>query len=368
MPYQAIASAVGGIADAIAQGDTARKAYKYQEKAADNAQKRRFEAFDREAHYNSPEEQMKRLNDAGLNPGLMYGGAGGAGGTSMASAPQGGGADAGIKASSKSDMMMSIAQLTQTAIQERVAKAQENNLNAGAEKDRAEAEAIGGYRAEQAHATIASIVADTELKGVQREAEILDNEFKTVRNRIQSATEKEQIWMIDEALSKIENEVDYLTEEIDREKRLNRIGRRTEEAVVGQAYAELDKTIQDGVLKAMQAYEAQAGILLRQGELGLEWAKLKSNITTEKLRLVQNLIIKEQELKSADYRTFTEGLTSVFNTAVGGLTRIGETNQRAREERNRRDEWKRGTTTTETNLDLGDGERFTRTTKKPAKK
>lgn len=83
------ASSLGGLASGLFAGRTARINYEYGERAAQNAYQRQIEQWNRENAYNTPEEQRKRLETAGLNPALMYGtgsGANTAGG--LSSVPQ----------------------------------------------------------------------------------------------------------------------------------------------------------------------------------------------------------------------------------------------------------------------------------------
>lgn len=66
----AAASAAGQIAvDAAAN----KKQWKYQQRAMDKQQQLNLEAWNLQNQYNTPLEQMKRLQEAGLNPRLIYG-------------------------------------------------------------------------------------------------------------------------------------------------------------------------------------------------------------------------------------------------------------------------------------------------------
>lgn len=60
--------------------------YKYGEMAADNAQERALAMYDHQFNKNTPKEQRKMLEEAGLSASLMYGGGGVSGAGSMASA------------------------------------------------------------------------------------------------------------------------------------------------------------------------------------------------------------------------------------------------------------------------------------------
>lgn len=60
--------------------------YKYGEMAADNAQNRALAMYDYQFNKNTPKEQRRMLEEAGLSASLMYGGGGVSGAGSMASA------------------------------------------------------------------------------------------------------------------------------------------------------------------------------------------------------------------------------------------------------------------------------------------
>lgn len=85
MPFPVAAAIAGGAsllgagANAYAQGRTNKKTRQWNEKmyAKQNADNERFWHMQNE--YNSPIQQMERLKEAGLNPNLVYGGAGNAG-------------------------------------------------------------------------------------------------------------------------------------------------------------------------------------------------------------------------------------------------------------------------------------------------
>lgn len=72
--------------------------YKYNEMAAEEAFARSMKMYDREFQDNTPEAQRKRLEEAGLNTALMYGGAGSTGGANVGQMAQGGGASGAAQA------------------------------------------------------------------------------------------------------------------------------------------------------------------------------------------------------------------------------------------------------------------------------
>lgn len=67
------ASAVGGGTQAVAQGKMNRKTREWNEKMYGIQRQHALEDWNRVNAYNSPEQQMQRYKEAGLNPHLIYG-------------------------------------------------------------------------------------------------------------------------------------------------------------------------------------------------------------------------------------------------------------------------------------------------------
>lgn len=126
----------------------AKLSFDYGEKAADSAFDRNMKMYERQFEDQSYETQRKRMEDAGLSVGLMYGGggAGGGGGASTSGQPQG-----GVEVSGGSAPNMAAMQQASTAASElgmraiaftkdqNLKDAQINELNAKAEAARASA-------------------------------------------------------------------------------------------------------------------------------------------------------------------------------------------------------------------------------------
>lgn len=72
----AISGAIGAIGDLFAGGMSARKQYKYQLKLMDKQNQQQIDFWKMNNEYNTPFAQRARLEQAGLNPDLMYGGSG----------------------------------------------------------------------------------------------------------------------------------------------------------------------------------------------------------------------------------------------------------------------------------------------------
>lgn len=72
----AISGAIGAIGNLFTGGMSARKQYKYQSKLMDKQNQQQIDFWKMNNEYNTPFAQRARLEQAGLNPDLMYGGSG----------------------------------------------------------------------------------------------------------------------------------------------------------------------------------------------------------------------------------------------------------------------------------------------------
>lgn len=72
----AITSAIGAIGNFFTGGASARKQYQYQSKLMDKQNQQQIDFWKMNNEYNTPFNQRARLEQAGLNPDLMYGGSG----------------------------------------------------------------------------------------------------------------------------------------------------------------------------------------------------------------------------------------------------------------------------------------------------
>lgn len=69
-------SAIGAIGNFFTGGASARKQYQYQSKLMDKQNQQQIDFWKMNNKYNTPFNQRARLEQAGLNPDLMYGGSG----------------------------------------------------------------------------------------------------------------------------------------------------------------------------------------------------------------------------------------------------------------------------------------------------
>uniref|UniRef100_A0AAU8AY84 DNA pilot protein n=1 Tax=Dulem virus 181 TaxID=3145658 RepID=A0AAU8AY84_9VIRU len=70
------ASAIGAVGNFFTGGASARKQYQYQSKLMDKQNQQQIDFWKMNNEYNTPFNQRARLEQAGLNPDLMYGGSG----------------------------------------------------------------------------------------------------------------------------------------------------------------------------------------------------------------------------------------------------------------------------------------------------
>lgn len=111
----------------------------YNERAADKAQERQYDMFQKMAEYNNPKNQVERLKKAGLSVGLMYGQAGTTGTQQAVSAPQAHvSGNTALTESALSAMMMQK--------QMQLIDSQINKNNADANKGKSETETIDKMR------------------------------------------------------------------------------------------------------------------------------------------------------------------------------------------------------------------------------
>lgn len=81
-----VMSGIGAIGNLFTGGMSARKQYKYQSKLMDKQNRQQIDFWNMSNEYNTPLAQRARLEQAGLNPDLMYVGSGNIGQSQMPSA------------------------------------------------------------------------------------------------------------------------------------------------------------------------------------------------------------------------------------------------------------------------------------------
>lgn len=153
-----------------------------------------------------PKQQAERLRKAGLNVGLMYGGAGGGGGATTAapSANTSGASVSGGHAEMPSQMGMQLGM--QTALQ----AAQIENIKANTEKTKTEAANIGegGIDTQVKEKTRDNIWQETANKALENQIRQMDRNIKEVQMDNTLATQEEALKAIRDGYQKLAGEAE----------------------------------------------------------------------------------------------------------------------------------------------------------------
>lgn len=325
-----IGTAVGGVVGAVGgliTGNAAEKKqkrqqralndqaaatnYEYNEMAAENAYARTMKMYERELSDNSPAAQRKRLEDAGMSVGLMYGGAGTTGGANVGQMAQGAGASGAAQAGQATRE----AESRQLAIQQQgialqaSKMASEIDLNkANAEALRADAEKKKGVDTELAETTIKSITEDIKNKEIQRLGMKIQNRIDGVKANINEATLETQIW-------KIEAEYELLEEQITKAIRENEIGEEMLETTKATMKAQLENLLADTIQKI-------AGTALTNEQRILLNKEFERSILDRKVDMVKfEAMMGQFGLKlSQEQVNIIGGMMNTTIRAFGGIT------------------------------------------------
>ena len=146
----------------------------YNEEQAEKAEKRKRSLMEWQATYNSPEEQVKRLKSAGLNPAMIYGQSGATGTMSDVQAPQ-----AQVSTNDSATGMGLQVMMANKQMEVMESQANLNNTNAD--------------------------LARANTSGAQ-----LDNIFKGIQNRIAGATEGTVIETANQGLEEIKTNIENM--------------------------------------------------------------------------------------------------------------------------------------------------------------
>lgn len=224
---------------AAAEREAAARAenYAYNEKAAENADKRQRAQFNDMYSYSAQVREMKK---AGLSPSITFGGGGGQGG---ASAPQGGGA-AGVAPNVFGLPPVDFAQITQ-------ALANANLAEANAQKTKAETNTINGENARG----IAEIQQIISQAGYNKAAEALaeaNTAYQELKTFVGWQTADSDIQTAARAAQKLLHEADKAYEEATQAGLKTSFDKETYGKRIEQAGADLALTYAECALKGSQ--------------------------------------------------------------------------------------------------------------------
>lgn len=265
--------------------------------------------------------QRKQMEDAGLNPALMYGHAGAGGSTASASA----GSASGGQASDEASQKMANAQSQGMALQ--LAKlGSEIAINkAQAKKLDAEADKTVGVDTDLAKANIENITEDINNKMVQREGMLLQNNYDEMRNALQSGSFNDNLRLLEYQAKQAEANVKKLLEEVHGMDIDNRLKLQNFEELSERIRLENEQLLADILVKGSQERlnDTTANALVK--ELGMKMQQLGINMDKISNEKEYNKLFKyAAELGSETQRdnNLNSNITMITSTLLGiiGLT------------------------------------------------
>lgn len=270
----------------------------YNENAADRAQERQYDMFQKMAEYNNPKNQVERLKKAGLSVGLMYGQAGTTGTQQAISAPQ-----AHISGNTG---------LTEGAINAMMAEKNLQLLDSQINKNNAEATKLSGI--------------DTELGIVNKKKIELENNYQEIQNQITNATKDTVIDTYSQALQKMEMETVSIINQ-------NDITEASKESLIkinenNAVNSGLDTLLKKGEIKlnAEQVHKLKAEINRLNMQTKIDIANYKLDVKKAQYNVEQNF--DEMKIKALGItigasveqtKATINALTNVIGTTAGGF-------------------------------------------------
>lgn len=254
--------------------------------------------FDKQAEWNSPEQQKQRLKEAGLNPSLMYG-IGGEGGSSVSS---GGGTGPQVQGVNNTGTQAVMMGLQMKSIESQIAlnNAQASKINAETEKTEADTgKTIADTKVSIVNAD--NIVEATKLIKEQqlseqskRDLNEAEKNYKIRITELQDALEKltkakeTESWYLSRSIEmetyKLNKEAEKIMKEIDGLEIDNDVKRRTADMIVEQTRLNIKATMQSVI-------ESQSRVTINEEQktlIGKTVEDLTSQIQTREGQLEIN--------------------------------------------------------------------------------
>lgn len=269
--------------------------------------------FDKQAEWNSPEQQKQRLKEAGLNPSLMYG-IGGEGGSSVSSGGGTGSVVQGVGNSGTQAVMMG---LQAKSIESQIAlnNAQASKINAETERTEKETE--------KTTAETESVWSGIELLKKQTSSEEAKIRLTNMQTELTEAM-REESWSNWEKAKAGVAEISRIMEKLDKEIEGmgfdNEIKNKSKEAIIGNYFADLK-------VKGQQIIESNSKVKLNKRQLNV----LDETISDIKSTVVNRDMTEEAKRRSIDtevnyllYKMGLEGQQNVREWIYEGINAISK--------------------------------------------
>lgn len=277
--------------------------------------------YDYTSKYESPEEQMKRLKQAGLNPALMYeGGAqagGGATGGAQAETPQ---ADAPREEYKPMGMPSTQFQLRETPAERELKLAQAENLRSEVEERRG----VGKELKEAQTASIISGIESDKAKQALTRAETLGKELN---NKLINAQYDDMVDITAWTGRRMKQEYEIAENDayISRETRTEKINLLKQALTNSIIEAELKKSQIGQILKQGQKTDAEIEKIasdIAQGLVKLEQGERGLDIEQGKLE-IQNYLKQYVGIDKLGGRILNDAMSGMIKTVNIGLNALG---------------------------------------------
>lgn len=269
--------------------------------------------FEKQAEWNSAKSQKERLQEAGLNPALMYG-IGGEGGSSVSS---GGGAGAQVQGVNNAGTQAVMMGLQAKSIESQIAlnNAQASKINAETEKTEKETE--------KTSAETESVWSGIELLKARTSSEEAKIKLTNMQTELTEAM-REESWANWEKARAGVAEISRIMEKLDKEIEGmgldNDIKNQSKEAIIGNYFA-------DFKVKMQQIIESQSKVKLneRQTEVfGATIDDIKSTITNRDMTEEARRKSIDTEVNYMLYKMGLEGQQNVREWIYEGINAVSK--------------------------------------------
>lgn len=240
--------------------------------------------------------QMKQLSEAGLNPGLIYGMGGGAGGTTAANTGQVSGAEAPKGGQEVLGMLMAQAQIA--------------NINANTQKTKAEIPNVG-KTGENIDASTKSLLQGVENQKAQESLTKMETNLKEFQFDLNTEMRNHTIHQIQELSKKIHEEVGILETQ-------NALDKKTADVKNAILHAELGNKLMDTFLKGAQSQQisqevVESGVRIQKmfNDMAVSW----EGLDLEQKRI--NLQKSQQEWDQSGLPPMVKDILNVIGGAIG---------------------------------------------------